>query len=304
MPSGTDRLNDFTRTRREQARTVAFVALQDDLLGAKIRGCATWLIFREYQNHGGETRLRHANFCTKYTLCRLCAKRRSVKLVEAYEPKVASVFESAAKEGRELVPALATLTLASGRDLGERIEHCKSSWSSMIAAKRKGASNSGKNSPIEWNKVEGCLRSIEATWSDEHGWHVHMHIYALLSAYIDVYRLRDEWERFTGDSKVVDVRKCYGESRAALYETIKYTCKFSGLTDPRLWEFHQGVNGSRMFDPAGCLRGVKMGDLDQDKPLDGPYRDFLAVWSFWERKYEIKPVPEIESRIHVRATHH
>lgn len=295
MPTGTERLNGFTSLKRKQARTVAFVDSQDELLGAKMRGCATYLIFGEYSEHGGETRLRLCNFCTKYTLCRICATRRSVKLVEAYEPKVASVLQAAETLGTPLIPAMATLTLASGWDCGERITHLKESFSAMIAAKRKADSNPDKNTPIEWNKLQGSLRSIEATFSEEHGWHLHAHVFALLSRYIDVYRLADEWERFTGDSRVVDVRKCYGEPRAALHEVIKYACKFSDLTDERLFEFHRGVNGGRMFDPAGNLRGVLVGEAGQDTPLTGPRRDFLAVWNWLESKYDLRPMPELVS---------
>lgn len=290
MPTGTDRLNALTRLRREQEKTVAFVVGKDERLGVKMMGCATWLHFREWMDHGGETRLMHVNFCTKYTLCRICAARRSVKLVEGYEPKVESVLQAAAKDGPALIPAMITLTLQSGEDVGERITHFKSSWSKMIAARRKADSNSEKNTPLQWNRVAGSLRSIEATWNAEKGWHIHGHVFALLSSYVDKFQLSEDWHRFTGDSMITDVRKCYGESRAALHEVIKYACKFSDLTDEKLWEFHRGVNGGRMFDPAGNLRGVKTGDLDQDSQegLTGPYRDWVATWLWMERKYHIQ----------------
>ena len=98
-----------------------------------------------------------------------------------------------------------------------------------------------------------------------------------------------------GDSMVVDVRKCYGESRAALHEVIKYACKFSDLTDGQLWEFHQGVAGGRMFDPSGNLRGVLTGELDQDSAagLTGPYRDWIATWLWMERKYHLQAGPPL-----------
>ena len=286
MSTGTERLNALTRLRREQEKTVAFVAGKDELLAAKMQGCATWLHFREWLDHGGETRLMHVNFCRRYTLCRICAARRSVKLVEAYEPKVELVL----KEQPALIPVMATLTLLSGWDLGERIEHAKKSWSRMIAAKRKAESNSDKNAPVQWNQVDGALRSIEATFNPEKGWHVHLHVFALLNAYLDRIALSEEWKRFTGDSIIVDVRKCHGEPRAALHEVIKYACKFSDLDDARLWEFHQGVNGGRMFDPAGNLRGVKTGDIDQDsiEGMTGPYRDWVATWLWMEKKYHLQ----------------
>ena len=206
--------------------------------------------------------------------------------MEAYEPKVAALQ----KETPELIPAMVTLTLQSGEHLGERIGHFKDSWSAMIAAKRKADSGGERHANIQWNRVAGSLRSIEATWNAEKGWHVHGHIFALLSAYVDKFQLSEEWHRFTGDSMITDVRKCHGESRAALHEVIKYACKFSDLTNEKLWEFHQGVNGGRMFDPAGCLRGVKTGDMDQDSQegMTGPYRDWVATWLWMERKYTLQ----------------
>lgn len=299
MPNGTERLNALTRLRREQENTVAFVTGKDERLGAKMRGCATWLHFREWMDHGGETRLMHVNFCTKYTLCRICAARRSVKLIEAYEPKIESVLQ--ATPG--LVPAMISLTVKSGWDLGERLGHIKESLSAMIAAKRKAESGSERHSPIQWNRVDGSLRSLEATFSEEQGWHAHAHVYALLSDYIDVFKLSAEWNRFTGDSSIVDVRRCYGENRAALHEVIKYACKFSGLSDERLWEFHKGVNGGRMFDPAGNLRGVKTGDMDQDSQegMTGPYRDWVATWLWMQKKYHIQEGQPAQKLVYLRV---
>ena len=185
---------------------------------------------------------------------------------------------------------MVSLTLQSGWDLGERVVHFKSSWSNMIAAKRKGESESGRHAPIQWNRVEGSLRAIEATFNPKKGWHVHGHVYALLNKYIDPFALSADWLRFTGDSRIVDVRKCYGESRSALHEVIKYACKFSDLSNERLWEFHQGVAGGRMFDPAGNLRGVKTGDTDQDslEGMTGPFRDWVATWLWMEKKYHLQ----------------
>lgn len=286
MPTGTDRLNVITRLRRDQEQTVAFVVGKDQLLGMKMLGCATWLHFREWADHGGEARLLNANFCKKHTLCRTCAARRAVKLVEAYQPKIAKLEG----ENPALIPAMVTLTLQSGHNVQERVLHFKAAWKRMGEAKRKGASVSGRHAAIQWNRVSGSLRSIEATYNEAKGWHVHGHVFALLDAYIDKHQLSEEWHRFTGDSMITDIRKCHGDSRAALHEVIKYACKFSDLTDEMLWEFHQGVNGTRMFDPAGILRGVKEGELDQDDigDMTGPYRDWVATWLWMERKYHIQ----------------
>lgn len=289
MATGTERLNALTRLRRDQERTIAYVATQDERLGLKMHGCATWLHFREWHD-SGESRLIHVNFCKRFTLCRVCAARRSVKLVEAYQPKVEAVL----RENPTLVPAMVSLTLQSGWDPRERLDHFKASCSRMLAARRKVESSPDRNVPIQWNRVLGGLRSVETTYSEEKGWHVHGHFFVLLGEYLDRFKLSEEWQRFTGDSIIVDVRKCYGETRAALHEVIKYACKFSDLTHERLWQFHQAVDGGRLFDASGNLRGVKTGELDQDslEGLTGPYQDWVATWLWSERKYNLqKGVP-------------
>ena len=301
MPTGTDRLNVLTRLRRDQEKTVAFVLGKNQDLGHLMLGCGTWLHFREWLDHGGEARLLNANFCKKHTLCRTCAARRAVRLVEAYQPKIAAIEA----QNASLVPVHVVLSLKSGLDVAERIAHLKASWKRMGEAKRKGASASGRHAVIEWNKVAGCLRSIEATFNPAEGWHVHCHIFALLSSFINKFALSDEWQRFTGDSSVTWITKCYGEdTRKALHEVIKYACKFSDLTDELLWEFHLGASGHRMFDPSGILRGVKEPELDQDDitGLTGPYRDWIAIWRFLEKSWHIQDGPPTQGMMHHALT--
>lgn len=291
MPKGLDLLNKITSIRRRQVQTVAYVLEQNELLGRKMQWCGTWLHLREWLDHGGETRLINANFCKKHVLCRLCAARRSVRLVEAYSVKVATVTASR----QDLIPAMVTFTVKNGPDLAERIKHAKTTWSKMLAAKRKGASVSGRHDLVQWNHVEGSVRALEVK-QGAGGWHPHLHVYCLLNSYIDQGKLSDEWHQWSGDSMIVDVRKCYGTPLAALFEVIKYAVKFDDdMADETLWHVHQVLAGYRSVDPQGCLRGVPEPDIDADshEGLSGPTIDYIACWLMWEEKFTVRKVESV-----------
>ena len=209
-----DVLNRIAEHRRRQVDVVKYLKSKDTDLGDLVGGCGSWLHLREWLETG-ESRLRNANFCQKYLLCRCCAARRASKLVAKYAEKVETVMNhhSEASAGvLSYIPAMVTLTVKNGHDLQERLKHLKKAYSKMLEARRKGASASGRHSAVEWNCVVGAVRSIEITRSEESGWHPHAHVFVLLHSYIDHATLAAEWERFTGDSFVVGITKCKGLS--------------------------------------------------------------------------------------------
>lgn len=277
-------LNRITKAKRSQTRLLAHVLEEEAVLGEKIKWCGGWLHFREWTQMD-ETRLLNANFCKKHLLCQACAVRRAAKLNEAYTPKI----EAVAAEFPDLIPAMITLTVKNGPDLLERIEHFKDSWKRMGAAKRKAASNSEKNVAIEWNKVRGSLRAMEITMGKDGQWNVHAHAFVLLTGYVNKRKLSDEWERFTGDSIITDVRKCHGGIKQGLLEVLKYSCKFSSMTPEQTYHAHKCCNGYRLIDPQGILRGVPEPDIDSDsiEGLTGPYRDFIAKWIQSQKRYAV-----------------
>lgn len=256
-------------------------------LGDLVAGCGSWLHFREWLE-SGEARLRNANFCQKFLVCRSCAARRAGKMVAAYAAKVEAISSS---QPQPHFPAMVTLTVKNGDDLGERLAHLKASWSRMIAAARKGKSTSSTNCRIEWNKVLGSIRAIEIT-KRKTGWHPHVHAFVLLSDYIDHSALKEEWSRFTGDSFVVGVTKCHNGIVPGLIETLKYCSKLTELEPEDVLHVWRTAKGSRFTDPQGCLRGVPEPDIRQDDAdgLTGAYRDFMALWCSSRSAYDLRPV--------------
>jgi hypothetical protein len=184
----------------------------------------------------------------------------------------------------------------NGDDLLERLNLLKEIIKSMGAAARKAASKTGckhGNAVIEWNKIEGSLRSIEVT-NKGRGWHVHTHVFALLSAYIDREALSDDLMRFSGgECKIVDVRACKNGIIAGMCEVIKYALKPGELTNDQTLQVFEEFKGTRMIDPTGLLRGVLEGDIDQDDlpDLDGPTRDMIANWLWSSERFHLRELP-------------
>lgn len=290
METASDVLNRLTKAKRSQSQLLPYLEEVEPCTAQKVKWCGSWLHFREWQTSGA-TRLMNANFCKHHLLCKACAVRRAAKMNAAYLPKVEQVIA----ENPHLIPAMITLTLRNGDNLTEKKLLLQDSINAMYAAARKAAKNPEKNLPIEWNKVKGALNAIEVTYG-KGGWHVHCHAFCLLTDYVDPKKLSAEWHRFTGDSFIVDVRKCHnGDAKSGLIEVLKYSCKFSSMTPAQVWEMHSVFYGAaRLINPMGCLRGVKVGCLDSDDISDqtGPYRDFLAIWLQTEAKFRIEYLDE------------
>jgi hypothetical protein len=232
----------------------------------------------------------NANFCKRTLLCQSCAVRRAGKLIEGYARKVEHTLN-----GTNLKPVMLTFTVKNGGDLGERFDHLHEAHKAMIAAARKAASNPTRNLPLEWNKVQGSVRSYEVTMGKDGLWHPHFHAFALIADWIDQPKLSAEWERFTGDSKIVGVSLCDDGIVPGLVETLKYSTKFSSMNPEQVWKVHQTLGGRRLVDSTGLLRGVQVGDLDQDEitGLEGPWRDYLASWLWAKQGYTLEPFDDL-----------
>lgn len=284
--NASDVLNRLTKHRRSQGPLVGHLLREREPLGQRVHHCGSWLHLREWIE-SGESRLMNANFCKAFLLCRSCAARRAGRLVESYAGKVAAVQ----LERPELIPAMLTLTVVNGEDLTERLDHLKGCWSAMIATRRKGKSKSCRHRGNEFSKIEGGLRSLEVT-NEGKGWHPHLHVFCLLSDYIDHEKLKEQWHEVSNDSFVVGITKCKNGVVAGLIETVKYASKLSELDPQQALQVHDALKGNRPTDSIGCLRGVKEPDIDSDdaEGLTGPFRDFIANWLFGEQRYALAPI--------------
>ncbi len=239
-------------------------------LSRDLYDCASTLGFRFYLE-SKLTTLNSGQFCKKHLLCPVCAIRRGVKTLRTYHERatfLASQFDF----------YLVTLTVKNGPDLYERYNHLKHSFKRLRTRGRDGYG--------EWSRVAGAVWSTEFTYSDEHGWHPHLHMLVAVPKgespirYGQGSQLAIDWQAVTGDSFIVHSARVKGkgdELASSLCEVLKYALKFSDLDLAKNWDAYQALKGKRLLQACGVFYGLDVPEDDPltDDPLDGPY---LELW--------------------------
>lgn len=266
---------------------------------ASVNGCANYLVFNDYYTIE-QVKLAKAQTCKKHMLCPFCARRRASKMLEKNLPK----FQEAAKP--HLIPALVTLTVKNGYDLAERFDHLKKGLNKLMERRRdylkKGRGFS------EFSKIDGAMFSYEMTFTEEKGWHPHVHMICLLNDYIDVKALSKLWLEVTGDSFIVDVRKLkakdIGKSEGsivdAMQEVFKYALKFSDLELNDQLHAWETLRGKRLTGSFGSLWGIKVPEelLDDLSHLeDLPFIELVYRYKRQKSSYDL-----LQSRAREAAT--
>ena len=239
-------------------------------LSEKISRCGHYLVFRHYFTID-QLRLHAADFCKKHLLCPLCAVRRGAKYLKAYLDKLQCVRDC----NPGLKSFLVTVTVKNGDDLEERFNHLRSAMKKMTQARRDHLKAS-KNRHVEFAKALGGVHSIEVKrGSVGKKWHPHSHMIWLCHEPPDQEKLSKEWNDWTGDSHVVDVRPFHDQEDlvSGFCEVFKYALKFSELELSDNWTAFKLLSGNRLVDSFGLLRGVVVPDDLTDEPIldDLPY---------------------------------
>lgn len=240
----------------------------------KLKACGNWLLFREYFTVG-KVRLHAALFCREHLLCEFCAIRRGAKALGAYVKR----FQVLKAENPALKNSMITFTIKNGSDLLERFDHIQKAI--LELSKRRTRAKSGDN-VTEWSKVLGWVGSYEIKRGKNSGeWHVHVHLIALHVERIDAKALKLEWERITGDSKVlrIDPARHPDEPELDFLEVFKYAVKFSEISpDDRLEAFLK-LSGRRLIFSGGLFRGIVVPkDLADDRLDDLPFLDLFYLY--------------------------
>lgn len=253
-------------------------------LHKELRGCANYLVFNHYYTRD-EIRLAKARTCKKHLVCPFCARARGAKLVEKQLERVGQVMA----ENPKLIPAMLTLTVKNGPDLMERFEHLIGAFRTL-QSRRRDWFKKGRGY-TEFAKINGAVFSVEFT-NKGNGWHPHLHAFVLLDDYIDQAALSAEWERITGDSDVVDIRKIKAKKTGTLAdgmaEVFKYALKFSDLSLELNLEAYETLIGKRLLGSFGSLHGVKVPEKLTDELLtDLPYIEMFYKFAPQKGSYEL-----------------
>lgn len=288
--SASDKLNEITSCKRSQARKdrIDYVRSQDLAKGEKLFHCGNRLTLRDWIE-AEESQITSAILCGQWKLCEICSVRRQKGVLSSAVPKVKTLREACP----QLIPVMITFGVKSGPDLLERFDHLARSYRNMMEAARKAKSSKCRQvRQLEVSKIAGMIRTIEvkrpANFPDE--WLPHGHMLAFLTDYIDVFKFSREWQSFSGDSKIVDVRKVYGNPKfdhladplmSGILEVIKYPMKLSDLSPEDAWHVHKVLKGRQFSASSGWLRGIDPGDITKDEltpEMTGMFRDYLAQW--------------------------
>ena len=92
--------------------------------------------------------------------------------------------------------------------------------------------------------------------------------------------LAKEWEKITGDSKIVDLRPIEGDPAQGFVEVFKYALKFSDLKPKENIEAYSYLKGKRLTGSFGCFWGVKIPEKMTDDLLeDLPYIELFYKYT-------------------------
>jgi hypothetical protein len=271
-----ERIARYSRQKKRAVEMADYIKtlpsnIQTQKLHSEISNCASYLLFRDYYTVD-DVRLVAAQTCKKHLLCPFCAGRRASKYVQKGLDKVNEVLNA----NKSYKPAMITLTVKNGDDLGERWAHLKNAFRAL--QKRRRDYFARGTGFTEFANVAGGLYAYEVT-NKGNGWHPHLHIFALLSDWVDQAKLSSEWLAITGDSSIVGIQRVKPNPKAggvsiecAMLEVIKYSLKFSDLSLDDTYHAYETLKGRRLLGSFGKLHGVKVPDNLTDDPLYGlPY---------------------------------
>lgn len=290
MGESMKRLARYGTAKGATLRTLSTVgrdaAINEGVRFDSVAACGDWLLFRHFPTLA-ETKLRSANFCSVHLVCGFCAIRRGARMMARYLERFAMIRA----KHPELQPYLVTFTVRNGRDLRERLQHLERSLGRLHKRRH------GKRSQSMVRDIAAAVWSYEVTYSDENGWHPHVHAIWLSEREPEQAALRREWEDITTDSFMCDVRPIRATDTTdpdvdphakGFAEVFKYALKAAELPAAQVLESFRVLRGRRLVRSFGKFFGVKEpagDDLGDEMPASElPYIDLL--WRYRGGRYE------------------
>lgn len=245
---------------------------------SRVANCCQDITFKI--NHStGQFKIDNARFCMNYTLCPICAMKRSGQMYKPYFDR----YKILKQKYPDAYTSLVTLTVKNGLDLQERFNHFKTCARKLHDHGRR-ARNEERGYKSEFKKVIASFCNIEVT-KELTDWHVHGHFIVLHDRTFDYDSLRTEWKKITGDSHVLNVRQI-NELDDAMKEfktVFGYVTKSSeseSLTPDQTIELYAVTRGQHFCDPYGEFRGIKLPKTLIDKDHDdSSFVTFLVKYS-------------------------
>jgi len=306
--SPMERVEKFNRLRGRDRQFAEWLKGHNPEVAEAVAKCSAEIVLRHYESVG-ETRLKavYPDFCRKRFLCSMCDAMRAGRTLGKYVDRVLSVLR---KLRWQHVCYMVTFTVKDGESLIERVRHLRGAYRELMANRRRYLQDGSRRrrTYTESAKALGGLHSVEVKRGSNSGlWHPHLHAVWICEAEPDQYGLRDEWERLTGDSWVVDVRKFHSfESEDGVHvadregigkdlcEVVKYSLKFADLSFEDQYHascvLRKALRSMRLIGSFGCLWGLKEENIEVDTLIsdlddDMAFVDLLFGWHAGQSAY-------------------
>ncbi len=125
--------------------------------------------------------------------------------------------------------------------------------------------------------IQGGIRSMETTATEEAGWHPHIHALIAHSPLLDQTDLAAAWliategrGRTSPYIERVTRRGDWTEVEADLRETLKYESKVLSVPDDFVPELTDAIKGEHLRDSFGLLRGIEFEREAEDERVEEP----------------------------------
>lgn len=254
---------------------IALLPLAVDLVPiTRIRQCSDYLAFNNYYQKR-EIKLASANFCKVHQICSQCAQRRGTR----YGQEILKSIQETKPEFLQLI----TLTVKNSHDLQNALERLFAYFKILNNRyKRQNTKDSITSLFI------GGVWSIEITYSNEYGWHPHIHGLIASKKRIYTHEVRAEWESISnGDSYICDSSPVDTSTDETLFKSVaevcKYTLKNSSLPAAELMEVYVALKRKQLIRRFGTFSGRDVSMVDIADYSNEPFYQYL--FKFFNNKY-------------------
>ena len=188
-----------------------------------------------------------------------------------------------------------------GKTFEERFEHLVRSFRKLLDRyrdyKKKGW---GFN---QFCKIDGAFYTTEYTYNETtKQWHPHIHIFALLTDWIDQEELAETWHDITLDSYIVDVRRVKKQKNT---DTARQLQRYvNTLLNSAIYQWKipfmlsLTLKGKRLTGSFGSMHGLKIEKAVPDEMLsdDIPYLEMLYRFVFGEKRsyYDLQVTKDVK----------
>jgi len=248
--------------------------------------CGSWLEFRWYQK-SDVTKLHTANFCKRDKLCPACAVRRAYKQQIKFMKILETDSQLKEKDWYYIVIPVKHNSSETFETVYQRVEDVRRKIVKSLNNGKKGKSHN------IWADFSGGMYSTETTRS-KNGWNVHLNlmINAPKGTKLPLKPIRNrkgqvsyqngeirEFLMKYADSQIHNVSKIQDNTklRDEIVEVLKYSLKFSSLTNQDLLEIFIKTRRKRLFGAFGNMYGknIENVELEGDEIVDDEFLELI-----------------------------